>query len=123
MRRLEEALLLCADLLDVELVEARVVVAPGSPRGAGRGPARTGRLRRPVFADELEACSKCAGVGRICASSPGSASLGHSRCAVARASCSSSAPADLHPAGDELAAPPRLAEALAPPRLSGGTVQ
>ncbi|WP_157855385.1 hypothetical protein [Kitasatospora purpeofusca] len=31
------------------------------------------------------ACSKCAGVGSTCASSPGSSSVGHSRCTVSTA--------------------------------------
>src|SRR3712207_6995970 len=37
-----------------------------------------------------EACSKCRGLGSSWASSPGSSSLGHNRCAVLRAAASSS---------------------------------
>ena len=88
-----------ADLLDVELVEARVGVRLDRLHVPVEvGPARD-RLGDHLLASPARvACSKCAGVGRICASSPGSASLGHSRWTVVARRRLVVAPADLQPA-------------------------
>ena len=64
------------DLLHEQLVDAGLgVLMQGRHVGVEVG---ADRRRRRSGVTSSDACSKCDGVGRTCASSPGSASFGHS---------------------------------------------
>ena len=92
---------------------------PAATRRARRG--RADRRDEHVGLTSSHACSKCDGVGRTWASSPGSASLGHSRCAVLRASSSSSMKQTFVPACTGPLPPSERYSSIA--SLSGDVVQ
>ena len=110
---LEERVLVGADLLDVELVEAGVRVAPGSPRGARRGRGRTGTASATMLlGDELAGLLEVRGRRQDLRELAGQRLVGPQPVRGARAPAASSGPSrpSCRPA-TSLPSPPCVAEA------------